>query len=170
MGVHPSALQSPPAEARSVIVPDHDGEPESMNLRTRVEAQQTWCAFSRVAHGTGSGDAGTMTVSNSPAFNRVGFKERDRLSTPDATRCIADACAHWRWRQASGTRYELRSFQSEFPVPEGNVPPVEVEDGWEFTHWEPNSLKAKAPLPRYWARRAVEILLPRGLCGLAGEP
>lgn len=150
MGVHPSALETPaPVEARSVIVPDHDGEPESMNLRTRVEAKGQECRISAPTSNVASGAGGHGST---------------------VRMCIADLCAHWRFRQASGTRYELRSFQSDLPIPDGNKPPVEVEDGWEFTHWEPNSLKIKAPLPRYWARRAVEIILPKGCCGLGGEP
>jgi hypothetical protein len=87
--------------------------------------------------------------------------------------CIGSHCGHWRWLHRGGTRYERHSFQSEYPVPDGNKPPADVPDGWTFDGWDVNVLvngaKAYARTPRFWCRRAVEIVLPRGMCGLVRE-
>lgn len=81
--------------------------------------------------------------------------------------CIASACAHWRWLHKGGTRYEKRTFESEMPMPGRDKAPADVPDGWAFIAWDSN-MNGTTAKPRFWAKRAVEIVLPRGLCGLAG--
>lgn len=149
MGVHPAA---PVAEPPSTTVPD--GPVERMNLRTRTEAKATWCPHAR-------------SIVGGSSFNRLApdMDGNTNLSPAHAC-CIADQCSQWRWREAGGTRYEQRSFQSDYPVPAGGEGPIEVPDGWAFDHWD--AAAKGRPLPRYWARRAVEIVLPKGCCGLAG--
>lgn len=149
-----------------VFEPEQDCE--EMNLHLESEARTLWCAFSHVVQGEKA--AVGLSVSPMPSFNRVGYAEGKNIGVPLATHCLASGCAHWRWRQPGGTKYEKRSFSSDFPVPNGigSPAPADVEKGWTFLHWDANA--KGAPTPRYWAKRAVEIVLPRGLCGLAGEP
>lgn len=151
MGVHTPPLDAVEGDS-SVIEPDRSLA--DMNLKLESEAQKTWCPHAKVYGG----------------INRV-LQPRDTSEfdedTAMQTRCMGSVCSQWRWGDPGGTRYEVRSFQSDYPVPQGNLPPAEIEEGWTFTHWDTGS-KGR-PLPRYWARRAVEIILPRGLCGLAGE-
>lgn len=81
--------------------------------------------------------------------------------------CIASACAHWRWLHKGGTRYEKRTFESEMPIPDAKrSAPADVPDGWAFIAWDSN-MNGTTAKPRFWAKRAVEVILPRGLCGLA---
>jgi hypothetical protein len=130
-----------------------------LNLKLESEARSLSCMYARIAD---------PRIPAPVVWNRTINKD----GTEARAKCIASACAHWRWRQASGTRYELRSFQSEFPIPTVSAtswkPPADVEEGWEFAHWDANA-KPSTPLPRYWARRGVEVVLAKGCCGLAGD-
>ena len=68
--------------------------------------------------------------------------------------CIASRCCHWRWLHRGGMTYEKQTFQSEYPVPNGNAntPPADVPEGWTFLSWDHNARK-DTPSPRFWASR-----------------
>ena len=85
---------------------------------------------------------------------------------PISTACSGSACAHWLWADGGGTRYieEKMVGMATYTGRGDGLVPAEMPDDLQFVGW--NGVPKDDARCSFTARRAVEIIVPRGRCGL----